>query len=94
MRVVVVGATGNIGSSLVRALLDEPAVDSVVGVARRSPSSSAREELDWHPRHTSLDALDELIDGMAVGRGEPLPPLEPDRPGRVGELATGVGARR
>ena len=37
MRVVVGGATGNIGSSLVRALLDEPGVDHVVGVARRLP---------------------------------------------------------
>jgi nucleoside-diphosphate-sugar epimerase len=54
----------------------------------------ARTELGWTPRRTSLDALDELIDGLAEGRGEPLPPLEPDRPGRAGELATGVGARQ
>jgi nucleoside-diphosphate-sugar epimerase len=38
MRVVVVGATGNVGTSLLRAFADEAAVDSVVGVARRRPS--------------------------------------------------------
>src|SRR5919204_5749272 len=38
MRVVVVGATGNVGTSLLRAFADEAAVDSVVGIARRRPS--------------------------------------------------------
>ena len=37
MRVVVVGATGNVGTSLLRSLAAEPAVDSVLGVARRLP---------------------------------------------------------
>ena len=37
MRVVVVGATGNAGTSLLRALADEPAVDSLLGLARRLP---------------------------------------------------------
>jgi UDP-glucose 4-epimerase len=37
MRVVVVGATGNVGTSVLRSLADEPAVDSVLGVARRLP---------------------------------------------------------
>ncbi|PFG44431.1 nucleoside-diphosphate-sugar epimerase [Isoptericola jiangsuensis] len=37
MRVVVVGATGNVGTSILRALVDEPAVTSIVGVARRVP---------------------------------------------------------
>jgi UDP-glucose 4-epimerase len=37
MRVVVVGATGNVGTSILRALVAEPAVTSVVGVARRVP---------------------------------------------------------
>src|SRR3954463_5656708 len=40
MRVVVVGATGNVGTSLLHALANEPAVDSVLGVARRLPSLS------------------------------------------------------
>ncbi|MFL6143734.1 MAG: NAD-dependent epimerase/dehydratase family protein [Labedaea sp.] len=37
MRVVVVGATGNIGTSLVAALSRDPEVGSVLGVARRAP---------------------------------------------------------
>jgi len=38
MRVVVVGATGNVGTSLLEALADEPAVEEVVGIARRMPT--------------------------------------------------------
>jgi UDP-glucose 4-epimerase len=37
VRVVVTGASGNVGTSLLQALAGEPAVDSVVGVARRRP---------------------------------------------------------
>lgn len=37
MRVVVTGATGNVGTSLVDALVEDPAVEEVVGVARRPP---------------------------------------------------------
>jgi UDP-glucose 4-epimerase len=37
MRVVVVGATGNVGTSLLGALADEPQVESIVGIARRLP---------------------------------------------------------
>ena len=40
MRVVVVGASGNVGTSVLTALADEPAVDAVVGVARRVPETS------------------------------------------------------
>jgi UDP-glucose 4-epimerase len=37
VRVVVTGASGNVGTSLLRALAGEHTVDSVVGVARRRP---------------------------------------------------------
>src|SRR5581483_1504378 len=40
MRVVVVGATGNVGSSLTRLLAADDRIESVVGVARRRPSLS------------------------------------------------------
>lgn len=47
MRVVVTGATGNVGSQLVPQLLDHPDVSSVVGIARRlSPSRDQR--VEWH----------------------------------------------
>ena len=37
MRVVVTGASGNVGTSLLEALAGDPAVSSVVGLARRRP---------------------------------------------------------
>src|SRR3954464_9829407 len=37
MRVVVVGASGNVGTSVLTCLAEEPRVDSVVGIARRMP---------------------------------------------------------
>jgi UDP-glucose 4-epimerase len=40
VKVVVTGATGNVGTSLLTALADEPEVKSVVGIARRKPSIS------------------------------------------------------
>jgi nucleoside-diphosphate-sugar epimerase len=59
MRVVVVGATGNIGTSVLAALGREPRVESVLGLARRLPAASfpktrfaaadvARDELTPH----------------------------------------------
>ncbi|MGW2181627.1 NAD-dependent epimerase/dehydratase family protein [Streptomyces sp. NPDC001732] len=40
LRVVVTGATGNVGTSVVRALSEEPQVDTVLGLARRVPEVS------------------------------------------------------
>src|SRR5215216_4608808 len=37
MRVVVVGATGNVGTSTLKALSEDDRVDSILGVARRRP---------------------------------------------------------
>ena len=37
MRVVIIGATGNVGTSLLEALRDGREVDEIVGVARRVP---------------------------------------------------------
>jgi UDP-glucose 4-epimerase len=39
MRVVITGASGNTGTSLLQALADEPSVDSIVGLARRAPNA-------------------------------------------------------
>ena len=38
MRVVVTGASGNVGTSLLRALASDDQVDEIVGLARRRPS--------------------------------------------------------
>jgi UDP-glucose 4-epimerase len=40
VRVVIVGASGNIGTSLLDALADEKSVDSILGLARRPPGRS------------------------------------------------------
>lgn len=46
MRVVVIGATGNVGTSVVDALCADPGVEHVVGVARR-PGGLDLEGLEW-----------------------------------------------
>ena len=38
MRVVIVGATGNVGTSVLEALALEPAVDEIVAYADESPA--------------------------------------------------------
>ncbi|MFL0447809.1 NAD-dependent epimerase/dehydratase family protein [Corynebacterium xerosis] len=49
MRVAVIGATGNAGTGVLRALADAPEVDSVLGVARRVPDGRGElhESCDW-----------------------------------------------
>ncbi len=49
-RIVVTGATGNVGTSLVRLLAEDDRVGSVRGLARRIP--------DWAPRKTEWSAVD------------------------------------
>ncbi|MEU5891092.1 SDR family oxidoreductase [Streptomyces sp. NPDC047461] len=49
-RIVVTGATGNVGTSVVRLLSEDPEVDSVLGLARRIP--------DWSPPKTDWSAVD------------------------------------
>ena len=58
-------------------------------------TSRARDELGWNPRHTSVEALLELIEGIGEGEGAETPPLDPDAggPARTGEIATGIGGR-
>jgi UDP-glucose 4-epimerase len=69
-------------------------VDMALGVPLMNVSR-ARTELGWEPRHTSGEALKELLGGMRDSAGEPTPPLEPSAggPARVRELLTGVGRR-
>jgi nucleoside-diphosphate-sugar epimerase len=67
MRVVVTGATGNIGLAVVKALVAEPAVDQIVGVARRAPRLDAAPYDDagfsWRSADVGVDALDSALDG-------------------------------
>jgi UDP-glucose 4-epimerase len=62
MRVVVVGATGNKGSSLVRRLARDPGVDQVVGVARRLPALELP-KVRWHAADITRVDLDDVLTG-------------------------------
>lgn len=67
MRIVVVGATGNVGTAVVRALLATPQVDSVVGVARRpvsdadSPAALTSQRLEWRTADIGTDPLEPVF---------------------------------
>lgn len=62
MRIVVFGATGNVGTSLVRALATEPAAASVLGVARRLPRL-ALPGVEWAAADVGVDDLRPLVAG-------------------------------
>jgi len=62
MRVVVFGATGNCGTSVLRALADEPRVDSILGVARRLPAA-AFPKTEWASADIARDDLAPLMRG-------------------------------
>ena len=57
MRVVVTGASGNAGTSVLAALQDEAAVDSVLGIARRRPELSLP-KVEWAQADVSRDPLE------------------------------------
>ncbi|HET7567047.1 MAG TPA: NAD-dependent epimerase/dehydratase family protein [Gaiellaceae bacterium] len=42
-------------------------------------TSRARAELGWEPQRTSVEAILELLEGIAAEAGAPTPPLEPGR---------------
>lgn len=58
-------------------------------------SARAREQLAWEPRHSGVEALEELLEGLRRGHGAKTPPLEADSArARLDDLKTGVGARQ
>jgi nucleoside-diphosphate-sugar epimerase len=65
MRVVIVGATGNVGTSVLRALRDEPAVDSILGIARRRPDL-AWNGVEWAVADVGCDDLVPHLRGADV----------------------------
>ena len=62
MRVVVVGASGNVGTSLLEALADEPQVESVLGIARRRPETTWP-KTEWAEADVARDDLVPLFRG-------------------------------
>jgi len=76
----------------------QPTPAGWLDMARNVPlmsSARAHEELGWEPRRSSVEALEELVEGMRGGHGAETPPLEADSAGvRLDDLKTGVGARQ
>src|SRR5215218_9591617 len=62
MRVVVVGASGNVGTSVLRSLATEPAVESVLGVCRRVPKARFP-KVEWRSADIVRAPLRPLLDG-------------------------------
>lgn len=56
MRVVVVGATGNLGTSVLRSLEAEDRVESVLGIARRKPDLTMQ-KVEWAEADVVTDDL-------------------------------------
>jgi UDP-glucose 4-epimerase len=63
--VVVTGATGNVGTAVVRALADEPTVERVVGVARRQ-ASVVVPKVAWRAADVTTSDLVEIFSGAAA----------------------------
>jgi len=62
MRVVVTGATGNAGTSLLRSLIADDAITSIVGVARRKPEVEWP-KVTWVARDVATDDLVPILEG-------------------------------
>ena len=92
MKVVVTGATGNVGTSTVRALSASPDVDQIVGLARREPT--------WTPPKTSwLEAniLNANLEAIFKGADAVIHlawAIQPSRDARTLERINVDGSRR
>jgi UDP-glucose 4-epimerase len=62
MRVVVIGASGNVGTRVLDALAAEPTVDEVIGVARRRPAISV-EKVTWVEADVASSELGAIFAG-------------------------------
>jgi Nucleoside-diphosphate-sugar epimerases len=65
LRVVVVGATGNVGTSVVEALSRDPAIGAIVGIARRRPRWQVP-KTEWVEADIVHSDLVEIFDGADV----------------------------
>jgi UDP-glucose 4-epimerase len=70
MRVMVTGATGNVGTAVMAALARDDAVTSLVGVARRLPAAAHRDraggKVTWLGADVAEDDLGPHLDGTDV----------------------------
>lgn len=65
MKVAITGATGNVGTSLIRALQNEPRVTQIVGIARRRPEMQVP-KVTWRRGDVVADDLAPLFEGCDV----------------------------
>ena len=92
MRVVVTGATGNVGTSVVAALAADERVTEIIGIARRMP--------DWRPPRTQWVSLDVERDDLTpwfAGADAVIHLawlIQPSRDGRELERVNVGGSRR
>jgi UDP-glucose 4-epimerase len=63
MRVVVTGATGNVGTSVLAALGRDPQVTEIVGLARRVPESLSLPKVRWERADVTETRLAPLFEG-------------------------------
>lgn len=64
MRVVVTGATGNVGTAVLRRLAQEPQIEEIIGVARRLPAEPhADPRVRWMSLDVARDALVPVLTG-------------------------------
>jgi nucleoside-diphosphate-sugar epimerase len=105
MRVVVFGATGNIRTSVVAALVGVHAgarITHALRLQRAEPgwvdlavsaplmdTTAARTRLGWTPTRSSIETLEELLAGFAAASGTETPPLHPGRKGELVPLRSG-----
>lgn len=65
MRIVVTGASGNVGTSVLEALAEDEGVEEIVGLARRLPSRSFA-KTTWRQADVSSDELTPFFRGADV----------------------------
>lgn len=65
MRIVVTGATGNVGTSVIEALAADPEVDEILGIARRLPSRQFA-KTSWERADVAASVLSGLFSGADV----------------------------
>ena len=98
MRVAVTGASGNVGTSVIAALIQTPFYSRHNAAAERILDRIEASEVRRQPTRRwrcGADALLELLGGIRDGAGADTPPLDQRAGGplRIRELLTGVGAR-
>jgi UDP-glucose 4-epimerase len=62
MRIAIVGATGNVGTSVIDALGRDDSVESIVGIARRVPAVRLP-KVEWRPADVTRDDLGPALEG-------------------------------